>query len=317
MRTIQFKETWWNELRVKNNISYNELIEYTGYSMQTVASAFTGEHLPNDDLAAKLYELFDVDPVVGDLHFQEAHLAWVSETGKKAVQVNGVVAKHTNKDGSARKVTKARKYNTWWLRYIAELGISRAELAETLCMPASTLQDWLIGRSMPNIDNITRICDLFNLDVEEGKTHFQEAHDAFQRNRTSETDEVQDAAPTAGSQVSIFDEVAPETTNEPSSASDTASSDDVQHILITGSGPEELTKEVSDIEQKILSDKVEALEIDDLIDRLYGILGCDEFLAVYESLTKTYNSDALRYVYKKVDLSDFLKIKTYLEKKGT
>lgn len=316
MCTIQFKETWWNELRVKNNVSYTELIEYTGYSMQTVASAFTGEHLPNDDLAAKLYELFDVDPVIGDLHFQEAHLAWVSETGKKAVQVNGVVAKHTNKDGSARKVTKARKYNTWWLRYIAELGISRAELAETLSMPASTLQDWLIGRSMPHINNIIRICDLFGLDVEEGKTHFQEAHDAFQRNRTSETDEVQDAAPAAGSQVSLFDEPTPETTNEPSPASDSASSDDVQHILATGSDSGELAKEVSDIEHKILSDKVEALEIDDLIDRLYGILDCDEFLAVYESLTKTYNSDVLRYVYKKVDLFDFLKIKTYLEKKG-
>ena len=317
MCTVQFKETWWNELRVKNNISYNELIEYTGYSMQTVASAFTGEHLPNDDLAAKLYELFDVDPVIGDLHFQEAHLAWESEIGKKAVQVNGVVAKHTNKDGSVRKITKARKYNTWWLRYITELGISRAELAETLCMPASTLQDWLIGRSMPHIDNITRICDLFGLDVEEGKTHFQEAHDAFQRNRTSETDEVQDAAPAADPQASLFDEPAPETTNEPSPASDSASSDDVQHILVTGSDSDELVKEVSDIEQKILSDKVEALEIDDLIDRLYGILGCDEFLAVYESLTKTYNTDVLRYVYKKVDLSDFLKIKTYLDKKGT
>ena len=309
MCTIQFKETWWNELRVKNNISYNELIEYTGYSMQTVASAFTGEHLPNDDLAAKLYELFDVDPVIGDLHFQEAHLAWESEIGKKAVQINGVVAKRTNKDGSVRKISKARKYNTWWLRYITELGISRAELAETLGMPASTLQDWLIGRSMPHIDNIARICALFDLDVEEGKTHFQEAHDAFQRNRTSETD-------VEGDSRSVFDEPAPEMTSEPSPASDTASSDDVQHVLATGSDPEELAKEVSDIEQKILSDTVEALKIDDLIDHLYGILDCDEFLAVYESLTKTYNTDALRYVYKKVDLSDFLKIKTYLEKKG-
>ena len=91
--TAMSKTTWWNMLRVERNIRYKDLVEVIKprQGISTVASFFTGQHVPNEKIGRQICDFFDVDYDEGVRHFAEAHRTWQSEkvNGRGDVVVTG------------------------------------------------------------------------------------------------------------------------------------------------------------------------------------------------------------------------------------
>ena len=77
--TVQFKDTWWNKLRVERNITYKELGQYFDVAYSTVGSWFSGQVLPDRYYIQSICDLFDVDYFEGEQHFIEDNAKWKSE----------------------------------------------------------------------------------------------------------------------------------------------------------------------------------------------------------------------------------------------
>ena len=84
------KSNFWNELRVKNNYSYDDLASTLDLAPSTVAMWFCGRVMPKENHIHSLCELFGVDYPKGYEEFSNAHNSWTSSrpadkpTNKKA-----------------------------------------------------------------------------------------------------------------------------------------------------------------------------------------------------------------------------------------
>lgn len=90
------KTTFWNEIRVKNNLKIRDIAEMLGVSYGSVGGWFSGHKVPRDALIKQLCELFDVDFEVGRKAFYDAKESWVPEHN----------IKFTEKGNSKKVVTK-------------------------------------------------------------------------------------------------------------------------------------------------------------------------------------------------------------------
>lgn len=59
-------------------------------------------------------------------------------------------------------------------KYIAKSGKDRAEVAEALNVPYSTMTDWVNGKKYPRINNIEKIASYFNVSKSELIEDFEE-----------------------------------------------------------------------------------------------------------------------------------------------
>ena len=96
--------TWWNEKRIKNKVKYSELLELLELkkgSMSHVCGCFIGKEMPNDDLIAKIANIFDVPFEEAKSHFFND---WAGSKSKK-------VEYHSSDDyGYSEKVIKDLSY---------------------------------------------------------------------------------------------------------------------------------------------------------------------------------------------------------------
>lgn len=83
------KSTFWNELRVKNGYSYQDLADTLGHDISVVGKWFTGHTVPKEKSLKELCDLFGVDYALGKEEFIKACKATKSNKHKKS--------KHTNK----------------------------------------------------------------------------------------------------------------------------------------------------------------------------------------------------------------------------
>lgn len=82
------KSTFWNELRVKNGYSYQDLADTLGHDMSVVGKWFTGHTVPKEKSLRELCDLFGVDYALGKEEFVKA-----CEAKKSAKRKN---SKHTS-----------------------------------------------------------------------------------------------------------------------------------------------------------------------------------------------------------------------------
>ena len=59
-------------------------------------------------------------------------------------------------------------------KYIAKSGRDRAEVAEALGVPYSTMTDWINGKKYPRINNIEKLAAFFNVSKSELIEDFEE-----------------------------------------------------------------------------------------------------------------------------------------------
>lgn len=59
-------------------------------------------------------------------------------------------------------------------KYIAKSGRDRAEVAEALGVPYSTMTDWVNGKKYPRINNIEKLADYFNVSKSDLIEDFEE-----------------------------------------------------------------------------------------------------------------------------------------------
>lgn len=59
-------------------------------------------------------------------------------------------------------------------KYIAKSGKDRAEVAEALDVPYSTMTDWVNGKKYPRINNIEKLASYFNVSKSELIEDFEE-----------------------------------------------------------------------------------------------------------------------------------------------
>ena len=87
---IQFKDTWWNSLRVERNIAYKKLVQYMDCCISRVGGWFSGQKLPDRADIIKICDLFDVDYLEGERHFIEDNEKWQSEHKRTHLASTGV-----------------------------------------------------------------------------------------------------------------------------------------------------------------------------------------------------------------------------------
>ena len=116
---IQFKDTWWNRLRVEKNITYKDLATYMECSISHVGGIFSGQKIPERDDLYNLCDLFDVDYAEGEQRFLDDHLKWVSEKKAKARAITNTnekkktsVKKKSKRVHSDKKMTAVETDNT-------------------------------------------------------------------------------------------------------------------------------------------------------------------------------------------------------------
>lgn len=68
---------------------------------------------------------------------------------------------------------------TFWNHKRLDCNVSQQELAELLNVSDSTISNWFVGRYMPDNEIIQKICDIFDVDFQEGYKEFYKAHDMY------------------------------------------------------------------------------------------------------------------------------------------
>ena len=84
------KSTFWNELRVKNGYSYQELADTFGHDTSVIGKWFTGGAVPREKSMKEVCELFGVDYSLGKDEFIKAYEARKSKRHKNSKRTNRV-----------------------------------------------------------------------------------------------------------------------------------------------------------------------------------------------------------------------------------
>ena len=117
----------------------------------------------------------------------EEHYVPIEEGSKRTVELKKPRKKIR---GYIRQASN--KKLTWWEKKRMEEGLIYRDIASVVGVGRTTINANFIGKEMPSQELSNRICDLFNVDYEEGYNHFMEGFKSYlypeERNHNVETD---------------------------------------------------------------------------------------------------------------------------------
>ena len=103
------KDTFWNQVRVKSNITQKEVAQYLGCSKSLAGFFFSGQLVPKDEYMDKLCDLFNVDRIVGEREFRKANREWDTiHDGKEHPNFSAEVIKEPKPKTEPTKVVEKR-----------------------------------------------------------------------------------------------------------------------------------------------------------------------------------------------------------------
>lgn len=183
-----FKDTFWNNERVKRNLKLGDIAKYLNVPYGTVGSWFCGRAMPNEMIISKLCDWFSdftEDPISfadGKRHFKVAHLTWQAEHNP-TLKAHG-----TDQDDEGGKFIGGRKdYKTEVGKFIRDHGIKHKDLAEYLDIPPYKVSHWVSGRYLPNDDAISKMAQKLDTDVDILSGLFLKARDDYHNVRGQKT----------------------------------------------------------------------------------------------------------------------------------
>ena len=101
------KTTFWNKLRVENDIKMTDIADMCKVSQGTVGNWFSGRQVPSEFHSNELSDLFGIDRNKGYQEFINSHKSWDSDRGRMKFSLFGtppVCPKQTYKKKSKAKV---------------------------------------------------------------------------------------------------------------------------------------------------------------------------------------------------------------------
>lgn len=184
-----FKDTFWNNERVKRNLKLGDISKYLNVPYATVGSWFCGKAMPKEMIISKLCDWFSEmlpdDPISfadGEQHFKVSHLTWQAEHNP-TLKAHG-----TNQDDEGGKFMGGRKeYKTEVGKFIRDRGIKHKDLAEYLDVPQYKISHWVSGRYSPNDEDISKMAQKLDTDVDILSDLFSKAHDDYRNVRGQKT----------------------------------------------------------------------------------------------------------------------------------
>lgn len=157
-----FKDTFWNNERVKRNLKLGDISKYLNVPYPTVGSWFCGKFIPKEIIISKLCdwfsELLPDNPISfedGERHFKVDHLTWQAEHNP-TLKAHGT-NQDTNKDIHGGRQPKSRI-----AFLIRSRGLSQKDLAEKLDIKLTTLQSYLRGQTKATTDLIIELSDILD-----------------------------------------------------------------------------------------------------------------------------------------------------------
>lgn len=176
-----FKDTFWNNERVKRNLKLSDISKYLNVPYGTVGSWFCGKVMPKETIIIKLCDWFSEmlpdDPISfadGERQFKVAHLTWQGE------HHHTLKAHGTDQDDEGGKFMGGRKvYKTEVGKFIRDHGIKHKDLAEYVGVPLYTISHWVSGRYLPNEVNMSKMALKLETNVDILSDLFSKAHNDY------------------------------------------------------------------------------------------------------------------------------------------
>lgn len=171
-----------------------------------------------------------------------------------------------------KESAKATKLN-FWNDLRVKNGYSYDDLSSTLELAPSTIAMWFSGRQIPAQKHLVNLCMLFGVDEKVGREEFIKAKAAWQTSRTKEQN-----APKKKHKVELVPMVAAD-----------------PEVVKTTPTEKPIKK----------TDSVKTPD-SDIFRKLYGVLSYDDY-EEFRAISKD-TEDPLKFLYKKIDFDDFIKI---------
>ena len=195
-------------------------------------------------------------------------------------------------------------FNTFWSKKRVENGFKVEDIASYLNISVQTAGQYLTGQQMPPEDIIRKMCDLFDVDFNEGSLAFQHANREWTSSRGREHEVIRGPRP-----------------EKPATKRHRNRKKQAEGLRLYPVHTEIVEKPKSEpVPEKPVVAKIEDLiavkSDNDVICRnkiltlLYGRVDYDIF---HRFTTDTLNDDLIRLIYNKVDLDIFLEIEALIK----
>lgn len=177
-KTQHYYNTYWNDLKERNNLSIKDISEMTGITPVTISSNFSGRYKPNLTNLEKYCKLFEIPIEEGKAQFKKAHEDFLAiqrgETPESTVQeVKDSEIKTPPKDESTIDYS-------FWPSLFANSMFSTKDIAKYLNVTEDKVAKYFTGESTPNFNQLRMICGLYGgVDMTTGKTAFNLLHEHF------------------------------------------------------------------------------------------------------------------------------------------
>lgn len=169
--------TNWHRFKNAKCFSSKYISEYVGVDATTVNSWFGARSIPNNYNMQKLCDLFEIDQATARKIFEADIKGEVYELPTNVVASdssnNTDVTVHTPTNSMAvSKVTE-------WHTLFDNCGLTRTELAIYLGVHITTISNWWSGRYLPKKKYLPKLCELFNLPMDDCYALAVNAHNVF------------------------------------------------------------------------------------------------------------------------------------------
>lgn len=175
-RTMHYYNTFWNDLREKNNLSLEEISEMTGVSPATISKNFSGRNLPRNSLIEKYCKLFEIPFEEGKAEFQKAHAQYVAIQNGETIPEE-VVEEPTVQFSGADIISVDY---TFWPSLFANSKFTTNDVSKFLNVEESKVEKYFTGEIIPNFNQLRMLCGLYGgVEMKTGSTAFNLLHEHF------------------------------------------------------------------------------------------------------------------------------------------
>lgn len=182
-KTQHFYNTYWNDLREKNNLSLGEISEMTGISKVTISSNFSGRYIPNRSSIEKYCKLFEIPFEEGKAEFKKAHAQFLAIQNRESTTSEPMETEYTS-------APDTKLDYTFWPSLFANARFSTEDLAKYLGIEEYKVQEYFTGKSIPNPIQLKMLCGLYGgVDISEGKEAFELLHKNYTHFTVTDTSE--------------------------------------------------------------------------------------------------------------------------------
>lgn len=167
--------TFWNKKRMEKGLKIHEVADMLGKDRRSIGMCFTGQVFPSEDIIEGFCKIFNVDIGLGRQEFIRANDEWKADSFSRVKLIS-------NSAEASSSVITLNHANSFWESKRAALKLSQYDLANFLAVSHSTMNAFLTGKMMPNDKQISMLCNLFSVSIDEGTKEFERLYREYHTN---------------------------------------------------------------------------------------------------------------------------------------